>query len=82
MRDKARFSMNPLDYLSRRGTKQREYMDAYEKRAYDNLPIGLPDTLQSDLRELYATGSAEERCLVLTVLSAFGQYFRPAGKER
>ena len=82
MRDKARFSMNPLDYLSRRGTKQREYMDAYEKRAYDNLPIGLPDTLQSDLRELYATGSAEERCLVLTVLSAFGQYFHPAGKER
>ena len=57
-------------------------MDAYEKRASDNLPVGLPDTLQSDLRELYATGSAEERCLVLTVLSAFGQYFRPAGKER
>lgn len=82
MREKARFSMNPLDYLSRRGTKQREYMDAYEKSAYDDLPAGLPETLISDLRGLYAAGNAEERCLVLTVLSALGQYFRPAGKEQ
>lgn len=82
MREKARFSMNPLDYLSRRGTKQREYMDAYEKSAYDSLPAGLPEMLISDLRELYAVGNAEERCLVLTVLSSLGQYFRPAGKEK
>lgn len=75
MREKARFSMNPLDYLSRRGTKQREYMDAYEKSAYDDLPVNLPETLKSDLRELYAAGNAEERSLVLTVLSAIRLYF-------
>ena len=75
MREKARFSMNPLDYLSRRGTKQREYMDAYEKSAYDDLPVDLPETLKSDLRELYAAGNAEERSLVLTVLSAIRLYF-------
>ena len=56
-------------------------MDAYEKSAYDDLPAGIPETLLSDLRELYAAGNAEERCLVLTVLSALGQYFHPAGKE-
>lgn len=73
--EKARFSMNPLDYLSRRGSAQREYMDEYERSAYDALPIDLPDPLKSDLRELYAAGSAGERSLVLTVLSAIRLYF-------
>ena len=73
--EKARFSMNPLDYLSRRGSAQRKYMDEYEKSAYNALPIELPEQLKSDLRELYAVGSAEERSLVLTVLSAIRLYF-------
>ena len=73
--EKARFSMNPLDYLSRRGSAQRKYMDEYEKSAYNALPIELPEQLESDLRELYAVGSAEERSLVLTVLSAIRLYF-------
>lgn len=73
--EKARFSMNPLDYLSRRGSAQREYMNEYEKSAYDALPIALPEQLKSDLRELYAAGNAEERSLVLTVLSAIRLYF-------
>ena len=73
--EKARFSMNPLDYLSRRGSAQREYMNEYEKSAYDALPIALPEQIKSDLRELYAAGNAEERSLVLTVLSAIRLYF-------
>ena len=75
MPEKARFSMNPLDYLARRGSAVREYMDAYEKSAYDALPVALPDTLKADMKELYAVGNAEERCLVLTVLAALKQYF-------
>lgn len=81
MSERARFSMNPLDYLSRQGTAQRQYMDDYEKSAYEALPIALPETLKSDLHELYTTGNATERSLVLTVLAALKQYFAPTQTE-
>lgn len=79
--EKAHFGMNPLDYLSQKGMPQREHQDTYERKAFDTLPVALPDILKKDMEELYAVGSAGERCLVLTVLSALRLYFIRNGTE-
>lgn len=70
-----RSGMNPLGYWLRNNVDVREYMNGYEQNGYRWLPVGVSEQLVNDLKMLYATGSAYEKTMVLTVLAAAKLYF-------
>lgn len=67
--------MNPLDYWLHTHNEVRDYLDAYEKDGYSYLPSETSAQLIDDMKELYRTGSASEKTMVLTVLASAKLYF-------
>lgn len=68
-------SMVPLDYFLSKGERIRKYLDEYAEAVLNNLPIFLSETLLNDMKELYKTGTVDEKTMVLTVLAAIKLYF-------
>ena len=67
--------MNPLDHWIETNKKLRAYLDSYESNGYGYLPEGASQQLIADMKQLYKTGTASEKSMVLTVLSASKLYF-------
>lgn len=67
--------MNPLDYWAAHDSRVREFMEQYAERGYAALPQGASEQLVSDMKELFRTGTVNERAMVLTVLAAAKLYF-------
>ena len=74
-------NMNPLDYWIGNNASLKEYLDSYERNGYDNLPADASPTLIADLKKLYKEGTAMEKSMVLTVLSAAKLYFSQTVKS-
>lgn len=67
-------SMNPLDYWFAQNSSLKNYLDSYEADGYRWLPP-VSEQLISDMKQLYATGTFNEKAMVLTVLAAAKLYF-------
>jgi len=67
--------MNPLDYWIAHNDPLREYMDAYEREGYRSMPSEASAQLIEDMKQLYSTGNANEKTMVLTVLASAKLYF-------
>ena len=68
------FGMNPLDYWFGRDKALQTYLNRREAEGYRCLPQA-SDQLISDMKQLYATGSFNEKAMVLTVLASAKLYF-------
>ena len=66
--------MNPLDYWFGRDKALQTYLNRREAEGYRCLPQA-SDRLISDMKQLYATGSFNEKAMVLTILAAAKLYF-------
>ena len=66
--------MNPLDYWFGRDKALQTYLNRQEAEGYRCLPQA-SDRLISDMKQLYATGSFNEKAMVLTILAAAKLYF-------
>lgn len=67
--------MNPLDYWISHNDALRAHLDAYEREGYRFLPASVSETLIADMKNLYKTGNASEKTMVLTVLASARLYF-------
>ena len=67
--------MNPLDYWIHTNEPLKEYMDEYEKNGYSYLPKDVSEGVRKDMHELYVNGNANEKTMVLTVLSSAKLFF-------
>ena len=67
--------MNPLDYWIANNRELRDYLDAYEAKGYQYMPSGASEQLVADMKELYHSGNASEKAMVLTVLASAKLYF-------
>ena len=67
--------MNPLDYWISQNSDIRQYMDDYEAKGYNYLPNGVSSQLIDDMKALYRNGTANEKAMVITVLSSAKLYF-------
>ena len=67
--------MNPLDYWIHTNQPLKDYMDSYEKAGYSYLPEGVSEELRKDMHDLYENGNANEKTMVLTVLSSTKIFF-------
>ncbi len=75
MHNLIRSGMNPIDFWLSKNLHAKEFLDKYERSAYVNLPRDASDQLVNDMKELYKTGTACEKTMVLTVLSSAKLYF-------
>lgn len=69
------YGMNPLDYWIHHNEAIRQFMDQYEEAGYVWLPADASAQLREDMQELYRTGNAVEKCMVMTVLASAKLYF-------
>ena len=67
--------MNPLDYWFANNQSLRDYFDKYESEGYQYLPSEASHQLINDMKQLYRTGSVNEKAMVLTVISAAKLFF-------
>ncbi len=67
--------MNPIGFWISHNDDLRNFLDSYEKNGYLYLPSTASDQLITDMKELYKTGNASEKAMVLTVLSAARLYW-------
>lgn len=67
--------MNPLDYWISENATIRKFMDEYESHGYKYLPDETSEQLITDMKALYKNGTANEKAMVLTVLSSAKLYF-------
>ena len=72
--------MNPLDYWFARDKALQDYLNGYEAQGYRYLPQA-SEQLISDMKQLYATGTFNEKAMVLTVLAAAKLYFGEPHEE-
>ena len=67
--------MNPIDYWIANSYELRTFLDTYEESGLKWLPNSISSRFITDLRNLYHSGNASEKAMVLTVLSATKLYF-------
>ena len=67
--------MNPIDYWIANSYELRTFLDTYEESGLKWLPNNISSRFITDLRNLYHSGNASEKAMVLTVLSAAKLYF-------
>ena len=72
--------MNPLDYWYARNESLKAYLDGYEAEGYRYLPP-VSEQLITDMKQLYATGTFNEKAMVLTVLASAKLYFGVSNEE-
>lgn len=77
-RDKVANGMTPLAYWIANDNKLRFFLDDYAQKGFESAEAEMSSQLISDMKELYSTGTAEEKTMVLTVLGSLKLYF---GKE-
>ena len=68
--------MNPLDYWIEKDNNLNHYLTGYYSRSIEKGRKFLSDNLQNDIKWLFTSGSAVEKTMVLTVLSAVNLYMR------
>lgn len=73
---KAPAGMNPLDYWIAHDQKLEDYLNEYAKNAFEFPAVAMSTQLEKDMKELYRTGNAYEKTMVLTALSAMKLYFK------
>ena len=71
-------NMTPMAYWIENNKKLKDYLDSYAQDAFAEYEDFLSTQLVSDMKDLYETGSAAEKAMVLTVLGSVKLYF---GKE-
>ncbi len=69
------YGMNPIDYWISQDEHLRRFLDNYEEKGYSFLPKTVSDNLINDMKELYRSGTANEKAMVLTVLASAKLYF-------
>ena len=67
--------MNPIDYWIANSYELKTFLDTYEESGLKWLPNSISSRFITDLRNLYHSGNASEKAMVLTVLSAAKLYF-------
>lgn len=70
-----RKGMNPLDYWIYTNKPLMNYMDSYEKTGFHYMPKSVSEELRKDMHDLYENGNANEKIMVLTVLSSAKLFF-------
>lgn len=73
--EKSADHMNPIDYWLDKNAELSSYLDRYAEDRLKSVDHLISPLLRSDLEELYQTGNATEKAMVLTVLSAAKMYF-------
>ncbi len=72
---KVKSGMTPIAYWIENDSELKTYLDGYAKEWLDNSAVRLSSQLISDMKELYSTGTATEKTMVLTVLGSVKLYF-------
>ena len=72
---KVKNGMTPIAYWIENDSKLKAYLDGYAKEWLNNSATRLSSQLISDMEELYSTGTATEKTMVLTVLGSVKLYF-------
>lgn len=67
--------MVPMDRWLAQDAPLRGALDRYAQEGFARLPTPLSGQLIADMEWLYATGNADEKTMVLTVLAALALYF-------
>lgn len=67
--------MTPLGYWIANDKELKDYLDGYAKEELTNPKTEIDSCLLSDMKELYSTGTAVEKTMVLTVLGSVKLYF-------
>ncbi len=67
--------MDPFDHWLTVNEDLREYLDAYAETGFGRTGDAFPERLTEDMKNLYATGTAVEKTMVLTVLGSYKLYF-------
>lgn len=73
--EKATSSMTPFAYWISKDEKLRNFRNDYAENAFKELPVELSSQLLSDMKNLLASGTINEKSMVLTVLGATKLYF-------
>ncbi len=67
--------MTPLGYWISNDKELKDYLDGYAQEELTNPKTEMSSQLLSDMKELYSTGTATEKTMVLTVLGSIKLYF-------
>lgn len=68
--------MNPLDYWIEHDEKLSAYLDEYAENAFKCPAAKMSGQLEEDMKELYRSGNAYEKIMVITALSAMKLYLK------
>ena len=73
--NKINSGMTPLGFWIENDKKLKDYLDCYAEEELNNPKAAMSSQLISDMKELYSTGTAVEKTMVLTVLGSVKLYF-------
>ena len=75
LRHKVNDGMTPIAYWIANDRELGGFLDSYAQEEMKNPKTEMSEQLLSDMKELYATGTATEKTMVLTVLGSVKLYF-------
>ena len=67
--------MNPIDYWITHDKKLQTYLNEYMQNSFSYISTPISEQLIADMKELFLSGNANEKTMVLTVLGAVKMYF-------